>query len=172
TRSVAHNYNETWSKDATNHWIECSVCKDKKDLATHAPGAEATETTPQIWTICGYIIKPALNHTHSFATEWTTDDVGHWHACSGCEEKDSYAAHTWENGSCSVCGAVNTNATQPTTTPTEGQEPTTAPTEQPDTNKTEEKGNNIIWIIVVIVVLASAAVVVFIILKKQGLISK
>ncbi len=107
TRTISHKYSSSWSKDKTSHWYTCSECKDKKDLAQHTPGAEATETTAQTCTVCGYIIKAALNHTHSYADTWTADEKGHWYACSGCEELGSYADHDFENAcdtNCSVCG--------------------------------------------------------------------
>ena len=107
TRTTTHNYKTSWSKDKTNHWHECSVCKDKKDAAAHTPGAEATETKAQTCTTCGYVIKAALGHTHKYASTWATDENGHWYACSGCEEKGSYAAHDFENAcdkDCSICG--------------------------------------------------------------------
>lgn len=107
TRTTTHNYKTSWSKDKTNHWHECSVCKGKKDVVAHTPGAAATETTAQTCTACGYIIQPALGHKHNYATTWTTDDAGHWYACSGCEEKGSYAEHDFENAcdkDCSICG--------------------------------------------------------------------
>jgi hypothetical protein len=56
---------------------------------------------------CGYIVKPALGHTHNFTLEWKTDREGHWHGCDGCEEKGEYQAHDFENAcdlDCSVCG--------------------------------------------------------------------
>ncbi|MBQ8433413.1 MAG: hypothetical protein IJX23_01215 [Clostridia bacterium] len=51
------------------------------------------------------------NHEHAPATEWTTDETGHWHACTfkGCAEKLDFAAHTGgtatytEVATCSVC---------------------------------------------------------------------
>ena len=55
-----HNYKTEWSTDETNHWHECSVCGDKKDVAAHIPGAEATETTPQTCTVCDYVIREVL----------------------------------------------------------------------------------------------------------------
>ena len=107
TRTTTHNYKTSWSKDKTNHWHECSVCKEKKDVATHTPGAEATETKAQTCTTCGYVIKAALGHTHKYASIWTTDENGHWYTCSGCAEKGSYATHDFENDcdkDCSICG--------------------------------------------------------------------
>lgn len=107
TRTTSHKFSAKWSKDKQNHWHECSECKEKKDSAAHTPGPEATEKTAQTCTVCAYILKPALNHTHAWATEWTTDETGHWYACPGCEEQGSFAEHTLENDcdpDCSVCG--------------------------------------------------------------------
>lgn len=107
TRTTSHKYASYWSKNQNGHWHTCTVCGDTKDSAGHTPGAAATETTAQTCTKCGYVIKAALGHTHSYATTWTTDETGHWYACSGCEEKDSAADHDFENAcdpDCSVCG--------------------------------------------------------------------
>ena len=72
TREITHSYSEVWSSDETNHWHECT-CGDKKDVAAHTPGAAATETTPQTCTICGYVIKAALGHTHNFNQKNTSE---------------------------------------------------------------------------------------------------
>lgn len=127
---AAHNYKTTWSSDETNHWHECSVCGDKKDIAAHTPGAAATETTPQTCTACGYVIKEATGHVHSY-TEKNTDakylksaatctaKAVYYYSCS-CGEKGTETfeygdvlAHSWgtvweSNGSkhwheCTVC---------------------------------------------------------------------
>lgn len=106
TRTTTHKYSTAWSKDKTGHWHACTECKDKKDMASHTPGPEATETAAQTCTVCGYIIKAALGHTHSYAETWTADEEGHWYACSGCEEKGSFQAHDFENAcdtDCSIC---------------------------------------------------------------------
>ena len=102
-----HSYKTTWSKDDKEHWHACSVCKDKKDAEKHQPGLEPTETEAQTCKKCDYILKPALGHTHSYATTWTTDESGHWYVCAGCEEKGSFAAHDFENDcdpDCAMCG--------------------------------------------------------------------
>lgn len=109
-RTVTHKYLNKWSKDKNSHWHECSECGHKKDEAKHTPGAEATETSPQVCTTCQYIIKPQIDHTtHTFDAEWTTDKNGHWHNCTGCEEKSEYAEHIFENDcdtDCFTCGFV------------------------------------------------------------------
>lgn len=106
-RTTSHQYKTSWSKSKTEHWHECTECKDKKDVAAHIPGKNATESTPQTCTECGYVIKAALGHTHKHGEAYTTDEAGHWYACSGCEEKVSYTDHDFENAcdpDCSVCG--------------------------------------------------------------------
>ena len=128
---AGHNYKTEWSTDETNHWHECSVCGDKKDVAAHIPGAAATETTPQTCTICGYVIKAALGHTHNFNQKNTsetylksaatcTKKAVYYYSCT-CGEKGTetfesgeLAAHayktTWlyDNAShwhaCYICG--------------------------------------------------------------------
>ena len=110
---AAHNYKTTWSTDSAKHWHECSVCGDKKDVAAHTPGAPATETTPQTCTICGYVIKAALGHTHNFNQKNTsetylksaatcTKKAVYYYSCT-CGEKGTETfesgetlAHTWE----------------------------------------------------------------------------
>lgn len=106
TRTITHKYSTKWSKDQNGHWHACTVCKLKKDEAAHTPGPEATESSAQTCTTCGYVIKAALGHKHNYATTWTTDEQGHWHACSGCDEKGDYVAHDFENAcdpDCSIC---------------------------------------------------------------------
>ena len=128
---AAHNYKTTWSTDSAKHWHECSVCGDKKDVAAHTPGAPATETTPQTCTICGYVIKAALGHTHNFNQKNTsetylksaatcTKKAVYYYSCT-CGEKGTetfesgeLAAHnyktewSYDSGKhwheCSVCG--------------------------------------------------------------------
>ncbi len=53
-----HTWKTEWSSDEQNHWHVCEGCDEKKDLEAHIPGPEATETTPQTCTVCGYIINP------------------------------------------------------------------------------------------------------------------
>lgn len=92
----SHNYQTTWSSDATSHWHECSKCGDKKDNASHTAGAAATESTAQTCTVCGYVITPALGHTHNF-NSIKNDETNHWKECA-CGEKKEITAHTWNNG--------------------------------------------------------------------------
>ena len=47
-----HNYEGLWKHDETQHWIECSNCHDKKDLAEHQYG-EWTVVTEASYTAAG-----------------------------------------------------------------------------------------------------------------------
>ena len=62
-RDVTHSYDTSWSMDSANHWHECSVCKDKKDIVAHTPGAESTTTDNQVCTVCGYVLKKATGES-------------------------------------------------------------------------------------------------------------
>jgi|GEM_PF-896559 len=66
-------------------------------------------------------------HVHDFASSWSFDETEHWHACTGCEEREAEEEHsfTWtetkkatraaageEEGVCEVCGFRTTRETQ------------------------------------------------------------
>ncbi len=77
----------------------CSICNHTK-----------TETVPK------------LIHTHKLSKDYSKDKAGHWHTCSGCDEKVDFEAHIENSGTvtvqptayttgvrvyfCSVCGYV------------------------------------------------------------------
>jgi len=96
-----HSWEGSWSKDATNHWHECSTCGEKKDSAAHVYDDEHDTTC----NVCGYVRDIA--HEHSWAGGWSNDATNHWHACSTCDEKKDLAAHVYDDGHdaiCNVCG--------------------------------------------------------------------
>ena len=106
-REIEHSYSTKWSSDGTNHWHQCTVCGDKTDEQAHIPGDAATEWEAQKCKVCDYVLKAALGHTHNFAQNWTTDEMGHWHECAGCDELKDYADHIYDNAcdtDCNVCG--------------------------------------------------------------------
>ena len=103
----SHNYQTTWSSNETSHWHECSKCGDKKDTASHTAGAAATESTAQTCTVCGYVITPALGHTHNYGSEWLSNATEHWHKCGGCSSTKDNAPHDYTNAcdtDCDTCG--------------------------------------------------------------------
>lgn len=53
---------------------------------------------------CGAAVRttplPAMNHSY----RWEDDDSTHWQVCTICGDKTAPAAHTLQNGVCTVCG--------------------------------------------------------------------
>ena len=76
------------SRDVSNHWIECLTvgCLETKENGAHDLSTGAC--------ICG------LAHTHTLKTMF--NESQHYEACE-CGEKQNFADHVVENGSCS-CG--------------------------------------------------------------------
>jgi len=106
-RITSHDYTDTHQSDRQNHWYQCKVCGEVKDVAPHTPGDAATEELPQICTVCDYVLVPALNHTHQFADTWSWDEAEHWYDCDSCPMYGSKEAHTFKNAcdpNCDVCG--------------------------------------------------------------------
>lgn len=121
-----HDYATSWSYDKENHWHACkdSTCSATTDKAAHVfdDGVETTAPTcnkegVKTFTCeCGYQkTEPIAKSNHVAATEWSTDEEYHWHACTtdGCKHHLDEAEHTWTDGEkkdgkwyvkCSDCG--------------------------------------------------------------------
>lgn len=137
-----HTYGTDWESDNDeNHYHVCSVCSDKADVTPHSYDngvitTPATETTEGVKTytcsVCHHTkteTVPKLSHTHSLSVDYSKDETGHWHTCSGCTEKVDFEAHTEDSGtvtvqptettegirvySCTVCGYVIRTETIP-----------------------------------------------------------
>ena len=113
TRTVSHSYAQEWSKNQTKHWHACTACGSKTEETTHTPGPAATESTPQLCTVCGYIIAPATGHsTHTPSDAWSSDATHHWHECTGCQDQQlAKEEHTYDNAcdtECNTCGKSRT----------------------------------------------------------------
>lgn len=107
TREITHDFRKSWVNDKNCHAHECAVCGFWGNAEAHKPGPAPTETTAQTCTECGYILKAALGHTHAYATEWSQNEQGHWHACQGCEVQEEFTQHVFEHAcdtTCDVCG--------------------------------------------------------------------
>ncbi len=128
------NFATEWSSDATNHWYACSDsgCNEVDQLAEHvwdngtvkvAPTCLEAGSAEYKCKVCGYAkTETVAALDHAFATTYSTDEDGHWFACTreGCSAKGGYEAHTWNDGellqeivgtakgeaiyACSVCG--------------------------------------------------------------------
>lgn len=137
-----HTYGTDWESDNDDdHYHICSVCSDKADVTPHSYDngvitTPATETTEGVKTytcsVCHHTkteTVPRLSHTHSLSVDYSKDETGHWHTCSGCTEKVDFEAHTEDSGtvtvqptettegirvySCTVCGYVIRTETVP-----------------------------------------------------------
>ena len=137
-----HTYGTDWESDNDDdHYHVCSVCSGKADVTPHSYDSgmitiPATETTEGVKTytcsVCHHTkteTVPKLSHAHSLSVDYSKDETGHWHACSGCTEKVDFEAHTEDSGtvtvqptettegirvySCTVCGYVTRTETVP-----------------------------------------------------------
>ena len=71
-------------------------------MIAHIPGDPATEETPQVCTLCDYVITPKLIHKHIYV--YTTDERTHSGVCA-CGAVEETAGHTWDmqSGKCEIC---------------------------------------------------------------------
>ena len=94
TNAGRHSYDESaWGyKSESGHAHKCRYDDTHDTPVAHTPGAAATETTPQTCTECGYIITPALGHTHNMtpvaakAATCTENGNKAYYVCSGCSK--------------------------------------------------------------------------------------
>lgn len=74
------------------------------DEATTDEAGSSEETTTEEETTTGLVV----THTHTFKTEWSADDNGHWHeaSCEHSVEKSEQGAHVDADADdeCDVCG--------------------------------------------------------------------
>ena len=119
-----HSFGTAWMLNETSHWHQCS-CGEKTGEANHTYGnwetiKAATSSTVgekrRSCTICGYsetATIPLIEHTHSFGSEWITNENQHWHACS-CGEKGSIENHkygSWTTITAATCTSAGTKTT-------------------------------------------------------------
>ena len=113
----AHTFAEEWTSDATDHWHSATCEHDVTDSkAEHSFGEwtttnEATEeaegSRERSCSVCGYKateVIEKMEHTHKYATDWTSDETNHWHvATCGHDVTDSKAVHSFINEVCTIC---------------------------------------------------------------------
>lgn len=63
--AAGHRYLTSWTFDSDSHWHKCAVCGSADTIVPHVSSGEATETTAETCTICGYEIAPMLGHIHA-----------------------------------------------------------------------------------------------------------
>ena len=125
--SHEHSFSKEWTSDETSHWhaATCEHTEEVSDKAEHTfgewkttlePTEEADGKKERTCTVCSYKEEQSiakLEHTHTFAETWTSDEANHWHVatCEHTEEVSGKAAHTfgeWEvtkNATCTEKGS-------------------------------------------------------------------
>ena len=133
-----HKYSSEWKFDEKTHWHECTTKKhtDTTEKIPHVftwtektPAGVHTDKVEKGVCECGYETERTISGTatHTYGTEWTKDESGHWHE-STCGTtapthdamKRDFAAHTFDEGkvtkpadfgvvgekkfTCTVCG--------------------------------------------------------------------
>ena len=133
-----HKYSSEWKFDEKTHWHECTTKKhtDTTEKIPHVftwtektPAGVHTDKVEKGVCECGYETERTISGTatHTYGTEWTKDESGHWHD-STCDAtapthdaiKGNFAAHTFDEGkvtkpadygvvgekkfTCTVCG--------------------------------------------------------------------
>ena len=88
-----HNYST--QKDETNHWQECSICGDKKDVAKHTYSTDWQTNSTKHWHECACGQRSG-EAKHSYSSDWKTDNSKHWHECA-CGQKSGEADHAYSN---------------------------------------------------------------------------
>ena len=137
-----HKYSSEWKFDEKTHWHECTTKKhtDTTEKTPHVftwtektPAGVHTDKVEKGVCECGYETERTISDTatHTYGTEWTKDESGHWHE-STCGTtapthdamKRDFAAHTFDDGvvtkpadygvvgekkfTCTVCGYEKT----------------------------------------------------------------
>ena len=109
---LAHKHNYSQKTDSDNHWQECSICEDKKDVAKHTYSTDWQTNSTKHWHECECGQRSG-EAKHSYSSDWKTGDGKHWHECE-CGQKSGEAAHSystaWDRDNtshfhkCSACG--------------------------------------------------------------------
>lgn len=102
-----HKWSPTYLyKDSKGHARVCADCKTHDTVKPHNPGPAATQNVPQTCKDCGYVISPALNHTHELtlvaevSPTCMEPGANAHYTCNGCSElfKDENAKETFASG--------------------------------------------------------------------------
>ena len=126
-----HDYKD--AHDADNHYQECSVCGDKKNVEAHKwDEGVVTDTgtcvTPgsvkYTCTVCGETKTENVTGEHDYKDAHDKDN--HYQECSVCHDKKNVEAHKWDEGvvtdtgtcvtpgsvkyTCTVCGETKTES--------------------------------------------------------------
>lgn len=119
----SHNWYTNY--DSSQHWQECSLCLEKKDIELHSLGSATTTSAPTCYSegestrscsVCGYKEKSSIAKIdHEYDTgRWSHNSDQHFHACknySHCSAKIDEENHDWDDpvttqATCKTAGKV------------------------------------------------------------------
>jgi len=95
-----HKWATTWGyTTSAGHAHVCTVdgCGAHDTVVKHTPGPEATESSAQKCTVCGFVIAPAKAHSHKMVKVDPVDET-----CTAEGKKQHYI--------CSICGLISSDA--------------------------------------------------------------
>ena len=101
-----HPYNNYYTTTHDYHWLECSVCMQRKDMAEHVYDNDC-DTICNVEN-CGYEREVA---PHPYAETYATNATNHWRVCEICADIAYVSAHEHDNAcdnECNVCGRTRT----------------------------------------------------------------
>lgn len=92
--------------------FDISIVATQNTVESDAFGTDYDEKAEFPTTTTPVIPDEGETHEHSYSSDWVWDDVYHWHVCTAdeyCDILDSFAEHSYEEGSdnCAVCGRLN-----------------------------------------------------------------
>ncbi len=88
---MQHQWTDNWAyTDSKGHAHNCTLCDEHDTVVPHVEGPEATESSSQNCTECGFVIEPAINHKHKLSkvsavkeTCTANGKIQHY-VCDGC----------------------------------------------------------------------------------------
>lgn len=113
-----HNWSGEWTKDPSQHWHVCSICKGKNDVSAHTynkevaeesyKASDATCTSPARYyksCVCGAKgagtfesgDKDPDNHSGALG-DWQSNENNHWKEYTCCHVRADKAPHNWDTG--------------------------------------------------------------------------
>lgn len=114
-----HTWGAGWNGDSTSHWRRCTGADCPGvvpiDAEGYGPHVYDGSQDPDC-NVCGKNRFVDPDHTHTWGSDWSSNGIHHWHACtgSGCPGvvpnwAEGYAPHIYDGGmdpDCNVCGAI------------------------------------------------------------------
>lgn len=99
-----HEFESKWTYDEDYHWhaATCEHTDEVDGKAVHSMSVVPTDKTVSECSVCGY--RKSVSHTHTYAAEYTANEIGHWlETTCGCEV-ENFAPHNFVDGICQTCG--------------------------------------------------------------------